>query len=47
MKRKRSPRDRAQEARLDEDDLELIGEQFGERPKPETKVRRTARGTTF
>lgn len=39
VKRKREHRDREEEERLDEDDLELIGEQFGERPKPESKVR--------
>ncbi|KJK77021.1 Transcription elongation factor [Metarhizium anisopliae BRIP 53293] len=37
VKRKREHRDREEEERLDEDDLELIGEQFGERPKPESK----------
>ncbi|KAH8836221.1 hypothetical protein RJ55_10038 [Drechmeria coniospora] len=46
VKRKREPRDREQEERLDEDDLELIGEQFGERPKPQTqsKFKRLKRG---
>jgi hypothetical protein len=39
IKRKREHRDREEEARLDDEDLELIGEQFGERPKPESKVR--------
>lgn len=38
VKRKREHRDREQEEALDEDDLELIGEQFGERPKPPTQV---------
>lgn len=38
VKRKRSPRDREQEERLDDEDLELIGEQFGERPKSQTQV---------
>jgi hypothetical protein len=38
VKRKRD-RDRDQEEQLDEDDLELIGEQFGERPKPQAQVR--------
>lgn len=38
VKRKREPRDREEEERLDEDDLDLIGEQFGERPKPQAQV---------
>lgn len=37
-KRKRKHRDREEEAQLDEEDLDLIGEQFGERPKPQTQV---------
>ncbi|QPG98129.1 Transcription elongation factor spt6 [Epichloe festucae Fl1] len=46
IKRKREHRDREHEERLDEDDLELIGEQFGERPKPESqsKFKRLKRG---
>ncbi|KAK2592786.1 Transcription elongation factor spt6 [Conoideocrella luteorostrata] len=46
VKRKREHRDREKEERLDEDDLELIGEQFGERPKPESqsKFKRLKRG---
>ncbi|KAG6100842.1 Transcription elongation factor spt6 [Claviceps sp. LM220 group G6] len=46
VKRKREHRDREHEERLDEDDLELIGEQFGERPKPESqsKFKRLKRG---
>ncbi|PNY27258.1 Transcription elongation factor SPT6 [Tolypocladium capitatum] len=46
IKRKREHRDREEEERLDEDDLELIGEQFGERPKPQTqsKFKRLKRG---
>ena len=43
IKRKREHRDREHEERLDEDDLELIGEQFGERPKPESQVREIPR----
>jgi transcription elongation factor SPT6 len=38
VKRKRHNRDREEEERLDDEDLELIGEQFGERPKTENKV---------
>lgn len=38
VKRKREHRDREEEEQLDEDDLELIGEQFGERPKPQSQV---------
>lgn len=38
VKRKREHRDREEEEQLDEEDLELIGEQFGERPKPQTQV---------
>lgn len=39
MKRKREHRKREEEDDvLDEDDLDLIGEQFGERPKPQTQV---------
>ena len=37
-KRKRPNRDREEEKQLDEDDLELIGEQFGERRRPKTTV---------
>jgi len=37
-KRKRKHRDREEEEQLDEEDLDLIGEQFGERPKPQTQV---------
>ncbi|KAJ4185384.1 Transcription elongation factor Spt6 [Fusarium falciforme] len=37
VKRKREHRDREEEEQLDEDDLELIGEQFGERPKPQSQ----------
>ncbi|KAH6899668.1 transcription elongation factor SPT6 [Thelonectria olida] len=45
VKRKRD-RDRDQEEQLDEDDLELIGEQFGERPKPQpqSQFKRLKRG---
>lgn len=32
-------RDKQEEEALDEDDLDLIGEQFGSRPKPQTQVR--------
>lgn len=38
VKRKREPRDRAEEEALDEEDLELIGEQFGQRTKPQPQV---------
>jgi hypothetical protein len=38
IKRKREHRDREQEEALDEDDLDLIDEQFGARPKPQTQV---------
>lgn len=44
-KRKREHRDREEEAQLDEDDLDLIGEQYGERPKPQTQVRLIATRT--
>ncbi|KAG7414074.1 Transcription elongation factor SPT6 [Fusarium oxysporum f. sp. rapae] len=45
-KRKRKHRDREEEEQLDEEDLDLIGEQFGERPKPQTqsKFKRLKRG---
>lgn len=38
IKRKREHRDRAEEEALDEEDLELIGEQFGQRTKPQPQV---------
>ncbi|KEY63806.1 hypothetical protein S7711_09516 [Stachybotrys chartarum IBT 7711] len=46
VKRKREHRDREEEEQLDEDDLELIGEQFGERvkPQPQSKFKRLKRG---
>ncbi|PHH71576.1 hypothetical protein CDD82_6436 [Ophiocordyceps australis] len=45
-KRKREHRDREEEEQLDEEDLELIGEQFGERPKSQaqSKFKRLKRG---
>ncbi|KAI9900154.1 hypothetical protein N3K66_004416 [Trichothecium roseum] len=45
-KRKREHRDREEEARLDDEDLELIGEQYGGRPKEKTqsKFKRLKRG---
>ena len=38
VKRKREHRDREEEARLDDEDLELIGEQFGGKPKSQNQV---------
>ncbi|RDA92502.1 hypothetical protein CP533_4190 [Ophiocordyceps camponoti-saundersi (nom. inval.)] len=38
VKRKREHRDREEEERLDEEDLELIGEQFGARPKSQPQA---------
>ncbi|KAK5987461.1 Transcription elongation factor SPT6 [Cladobotryum mycophilum] len=46
VKRKREHRHREEEEALDEEDLELIGEQFGEQPKPQppSKFKRLKRG---
>ncbi|KAL6859661.1 transcription elongation factor Spt6 [Trichoderma novae-zelandiae] len=46
VKRKREHRNREEEELLDEEDLELIGEQFGEQPKPQapSKFKRLKRG---
>uniref|UniRef100_A0A8H7KBJ0 Spt6 acidic N-terminal domain-containing protein n=1 Tax=Bionectria ochroleuca TaxID=29856 RepID=A0A8H7KBJ0_BIOOC len=45
VKRKREHRDRDEEARLDEEDLELIGEQFPRaKAQPQSKFKRLKRG---
>lgn len=38
VKRKREHRDREQEEQLDEDDYDLVGEQYGEQPKSQPQV---------
>lgn len=38
-KRKREHRDREEEHQLDEDDYDLVGEQFADKPKPQSQVR--------
>ncbi|OAQ96125.1 hypothetical protein LLEC1_03376 [Akanthomyces lecanii] len=46
VKRKREHRDREQEEQLDEDDYDLVGEQYGEQPKSQSqsKFKRLKRG---